>query len=160
MRTTLALQSSNRFANRLKLLRVQRQQGKMASSTKGRQALTKDQRNLILSKTGGRCHICGGKIRNGENWQADHILAHAHGGKHSIDNYLAAHSICNNYRWHYGSEEFQWIMKLGIWIRTLIEKRDNLAMSLAERFIKHERHRINRQKSNSVKTTTEFTLEK
>ena len=160
MKTTLALQSTNRFANRLKLLREQRRQGKIVGSTKRRQALTKEQRNLILSKTGGRCHICGGKIKKGENWQADHVLAHAHGGKHSIENYLAAHSICNNYRWHYGSEEFQWIMKLGVWIRTLIESRDNLAMALAERFIKHERHRITRQKSNSVKSIVKSTMEK
>ena len=152
MKTTLALQSTRRFANRLKLRREQRRQGKIAGSTKRRQALTNEQRDLILSKTGGRCHICGGKIKKGENWQADHVLAHAQGGKHSIENYLAAHSICNNYRWHYGSEEFQWIMKLGIWIRTLIEKRDNLALALAERFIKYERHRITRQKSNSVKS--------
>lgn len=148
MKTTLALQSTNRFSNRLKLLRKQRQQGKIAGSTNRRQALTKEQRNLILSKTGGRCHICGGKIKKGESWQADHVLAHAHGGEHSVENYLAAHAICNNYRWHYGSEEFQWIMKLGVWIRTLIEKRDNLAMSLAERFIIYERHRITRQKIN------------
>ena len=123
MKTTLALQSTNRFANRLKLLREQRQHGKITGAIKKRHSLTKEQRNVILSKTGGRCHICGGKIKKGENWQADHVLAHAHGGKHSIENYLAAHSICNNYRWHYGSEEFQWIMKLGVWIRTLIEKR-------------------------------------
>src|SRR5688572_20269673 len=160
MKTTLALQSTNRFANRLKLLREQRRQGKIAGSTNTRQALTKEQRNLILSKTGGRCHICGGKIKKGENWQADHVLAHAHGGKHSIENYLAAHSICNNYRWHYGSEEFQWIMKLGVWIRTLIEKRDNLAMTLAERFIKYEQHRITRQKTNSVRSAVKSTMEK
>jgi hypothetical protein len=48
-------------------------------------------------------------------------------------------------------------MKLGIWIRTLIESRDNLAMALAERFIKHERHRITRQKSNSVKSVVKST---
>jgi len=153
MKTTLALQSTHRFANRLKLLREQRQQGKIAGSTKKRQGLSKEQRNLILSKTDGRCHICGGKIKNGENWQADHVLAHAHGGEHSIENYLAAHALCNNYRWHYGSEEFQWIMKLGVWLRTLIEKRDNLAIPLAEKFIKYERHRITRQKSSLVKPT-------
>jgi hypothetical protein len=28
-------------------------------------------------------------------------LAHSTGGKHRVDNYLAAHSVCNNYRWHY-----------------------------------------------------------
>ena len=159
MKTTLALQSVNRFANRLKLLREQRRQGKLVGSTSRRQTLTKEQRKLILSKTGGRCHICGGIIKKGEKWQADHVLAHAYGGEHSIENYLAAHSICNHCRWHYGSEEFQWIMKLGVWIRTLIESRDNLAMTLAERFIKHERHRITRQKSISVKSVVKSTME-
>ena len=160
MKTTLALQSTHRFANRLKLLREQRRQGKIAGSTKRRQALTNEQRDLILSKTGGRCHICGGKIKNGEKWQADHVLAHAYGGEHSIENYLAAHSICNHCRWHYGAEEFRWIMKLGIWLRTLIESRDNLAMALAERFIRHERHRITRQKSNSVNSVVKLTMQK
>lgn len=145
MKTDLALQSTNRFANRLKLLREQRRNGKIATST-SRHSLSKEERILILSKTGGRCHICGGKIKRDEKWQADHVFAHAHGGKHSVENFLAAHSLCNNYRWHYGSEEFQWIMKLGVWLRTLIEKRDFVAMILAERFIKHERHRISRQK--------------
>jgi 5-methylcytosine-specific restriction endonuclease McrA len=147
MKTILALQSAIRFANRLKLLRKQRQQGKIAGATQKRQSLSKEQRSLILSKTGGRCHICGGKIKKSENWQADHVRAHTHGGEHSVENYLAAHALCNNYRWHYGSEEFQWIIKLGVWIRTLIETRDSLAMILAERYIKHERHRITRQKT-------------
>ena len=150
MKTTLALQSTRRFANRLKRLHELRRKSKTPISTRKRQSLSKAQRNLILSKTGGRCHICGGKIKKVENWQADHVFAHSHGGEHSIENYLAAHSICNHYRRNYGSEEFQWIMKLGIWIRTLIEREDNLAMALAERFIKHERQRIARQKSNSV----------
>ena len=152
MKTTLALQSTIRFSNRLKLLHKQRKEGKIASETKRRQTLSREQRSLILSKTGGRCHICGGKIKRGENWQADHVLAHVHGGEDFVENYLAAHAICNNYRWHYGSEEFQWIIKLGVWIRTLIEKRDNLAMALTERFIKYERHRITRQKSNSMRS--------
>src|SRR5687767_10382179 len=110
MKTILALQNANRFAARLKSLRERRKKDQLAGST-GRQTLTPEQRTLILSKTGNRCHICGGKIKKGENWQADHVLAHAHGGKNSVENYLAAHSICNNYRWHYGSEEFQWILK-------------------------------------------------
>src|SRR5689334_20953073 len=89
MKTTLALQSTIRFANRLKLLRLQRIRGKISDSTKRRQTLSKGQRDLILRKTGGRCHICGGKIKRGENWQADHVLAHAHGGLHDFENYLA-----------------------------------------------------------------------
>lgn len=152
MKTNLSLQSTHRFANRLKLLRERRRKGKISESMRRRYSLTKVQRNLILSKTGGRCHICGGKIKSGENWHADHVLAHAHGGEHSVENYLAAHPICNNYRWHYGSEEFQWILKLGVWFRTLIERRDDLAMALAERFVIYERHRIARQKRAAVKS--------
>ena len=37
--------------------------------------LTQSDRDEILRKTGGRCHICGGKIKG--NWQADHVLAHS-----------------------------------------------------------------------------------
>ena len=151
MKTILALQNASRFAARLKRLRELRRQGQTAGVTR-RQALTKVQRDLILNKTGGRCHICGGKIKKDDNWQADHVLAHSHGGKHSVENYLAAHFICNNYRWHYGAEEFQWILKLGVWMRTLIEKRDSLAMALAERFVKYEQYRITRQKNHSGKS--------
>src|SRR4051794_18977250 len=71
-----------------------------------RATLTKAERRQVLSKTNNRCHICGGKI-DGAVWQADHVLAHSTGGEHSVDNYLPAHSLCNNYRWHYDAEEFQ-----------------------------------------------------
>ena len=148
MKTTLALQSINRFVNRLKKLHALRVEGKVADRAR-RISLTEQEYSEILRKTGNRCHICGGKIKRNEKWQADHILAHAHGGKHSLDNYLPAHSICNNYRWHYGAEEFQWILKLGVWARTQIEERTSLGTALAEKFIKHERVRISRQKKSN-----------
>jgi hypothetical protein len=145
MKTTLALQSINRFVNRLKNLHVLRIKGKVVNPTR-RKSLTEPERDQILRKTGKRCHICGGIIKRDQNWQADHILAHAQGGKHSIDNYLPAHSSCNNYRRQYGAEEFQWIIKLGVWTRTMIEKRNWLGLVLAEKFIKYERNRISRQR--------------
>jgi len=92
MKTTLALQSINRFVNRLKKLHALRVEGKIIDRAR-RKSLTADECREILRKTGKRCHICGGKIKRGQKWQADHILAHAHGGKHSLDNYLPAHSI-------------------------------------------------------------------
>ncbi len=76
-----------------------------------RVALTRAERATVLSKTNRRCHICGGEIE-GADWEADHVFAHSAGGVHSLDNYLPAHSLCNNYRWHYDAEEFQWILKL------------------------------------------------
>ena len=82
--------------------------------------MSKEEGNLIILKTDSRCHICGGEIEG--IWEADHVLSHSKGGSHSIENYLPAHKICNNYRWDYLPEEFQVIMKLGILLRTEIEK--------------------------------------
>jgi hypothetical protein len=86
-----------------------------------RQMLSAAERRQILAKTAGRCHICGGAIEGA--WHADHVLAHSGGGGHIADNYLPAHALCNNYRWDYSSEEFQYILKLGVWIRTQIERK-------------------------------------
>src|SRR5688500_12174700 len=86
-----------------------------------RQSLRPEERRQILAKTAGRCHICGGEVE-GDAWHADHVLAHSAGGAHSVDNYLPAHSLCNNYRWDYSPEEFQLVLKIGVWARTLMEK--------------------------------------
>jgi hypothetical protein len=62
----------------------------------------------------------GGPV--GEIWQADHVLSHSGGGASTEENYLPAHILCNNYRWHYTAEELQQILKLGVWTRTQIQK--------------------------------------
>ncbi len=145
MKTKLALQSTVRFTNRLKKLHSKRRNDKDPDRGK-RQSLTDMDHKLILNKTGKRYHICGGKIKKNEKWQADHIFPYVHGGKHSHDNYLPAHSMCNRDRWPYSAEEFQWIIKLGVWIRTQIEK-DKLDATLIEKFIKKERTRVSRQRN-------------
>ena len=99
----------------------------------------------MLRKTGGRCHICGGTI-NGNDWEADHVMAYSTGGTHSVDNYLPAHFICNNYRWHYDTEEFQWILKLGVWIRTQIERETPLGLAAGKKFCEHDQRRAGRRK--------------
>src|SRR3712207_8439206 len=48
--------------------------------------------------------------------------AHSSGGAHSADNYLPAHTLCNNYRWDYSPEEFQLVLKIGVWARTRSEE--------------------------------------
>lgn len=85
---------------------------------------------------------------DGKSWEADHVLALSAGGVRSADNYLPAHSICNNYRWHYDAEEFQWILKLGVWIRTQIEKRTLVGMAAAAGFVVYERRRASRRQPN------------
>lgn len=140
-------QDAEKFAAHLRVLREERLKRKLEirSPEQKRQSLTPTQRSAVLTKTAGRCHICGGYI-NGE-WATDHVLAHAQGGEHTVDNYLPAHAICNRARWFYGTEEFQWILKLGVWLRTQIEEEnDSLALALAERFVKHEIRRNARRK--------------
>lgn len=135
------------FACELRQLRAQRRARVNSSRAAhiARSALTRAERAEVLAKTGSRCHICGGAI-DGSDWQADHVMAHSTGGIHSVHNYLPAHSICNNYRWHYDTEEFQWILKLGVWLRTQIEKRTPLGQAAAKKFCAHERRRDGRRK--------------
>ena len=68
-----------------------------AMNGRAKQALTAKDRATILAKTVGRCHLCGGTVF--ERWTADHVLAHAGGGPHAVDNYLPAHGLCNGYKW-------------------------------------------------------------
>jgi 5-methylcytosine-specific restriction endonuclease McrA len=142
--------SSEDFISRIQSLRKQRRTTKLALRGKvSRRPPATSKKARILQKTGGRCHICGGQI-DGE-WQADHVFAHALGGDRDSDNYLPAHSLCNNYRWFYGTEEFQWILKLGVWLRTHIENETPLGKAAAESFCKHERGRAGRRARSSKK---------
>lgn len=146
MEATTLFGSTQQFVAHLRALRQDRHQRKLVVRDQDhkRRRLPAAERQAILSKTGGRCHICGGEIDGA--WDADHVFAHAQGGAHAVDNYLPAHSICNSYRWFYGMEEFQWILKLGVWMRTQIENEDDSALQLSERFIKNEARRDSRRK--------------
>jgi high-affinity K+ transport system ATPase subunit B len=74
---------------------------------------------------------CGGEVTE-HKFAAGHVLAHAGGGGHAIDNYLAAHGVCNGCRWFYSPEEIQWIFKMGVWARNdapaLVEADVGIAM--------------------------------
>jgi 5-methylcytosine-specific restriction endonuclease McrA len=115
-----------------------------AEGLMGRQSLSRQERERILAKTARRCHICGGKIDG--PWHADHVFAHSAGGQHAVDNYLPAHSLCNNYRWDYTSKEFQEILKLGVWARTQIIRQTGIGRELGEKYLAYERRRISRRK--------------
>jgi 5-methylcytosine-specific restriction endonuclease McrA len=146
MRDKWVPQSAKRFSNYLISLQRKRAVNtrKVRKTRSARKQLTKNQREAVLKKTNAYCHICGGKITG--DWHADHVFAYSQGGNHMEDNYLAAHRTCNNYRWHYGPEEFQEIMRLGVWIKTQIKNQTRIGMDVAEEFIKYEKKRINRQK--------------
>ena len=125
-------------------LRALREQKKSANRRPRRNRLTVAERDAILAKTDARCHICGGGITG--RWDTDHVFAHSAGGRHTVDNYLPAHSTCNNYRWDYLPEEFELILKLGVWARTQIETDTADGRRIGERFAKHEVGRITRRK--------------
>jgi 5-methylcytosine-specific restriction endonuclease McrA len=84
-------------------------------------------------------------ITEGDRWQADHVLAHATGGEDSWENFLPAHALCNNYRWDYSAEEFQLILKLGVWTRNQIMNRRRLGLEVAEQFALYEERREKRR---------------
>lgn len=146
MRDNWVPPDSMEYSKYLKSLSHRRGSSKKKSkSHKGRRKrLTSAERETILKKTDRRCHVCGGIIDG--YWEADHVLAHSGGGGHSVDNYLSSHRMCNNYRWDYVPEEFQEILRLGVWLRTQIAKQSNLGKSVGEAFIKHEKRRISRRK--------------
>ena len=152
MKPRAMFESAVAFAKHLNGLRRVRREMNRERKQDGvkRRSLRPGARQVVLAKTGGRCHICGGVIREGARWDADHVSAHAQGGAHSLENFLPAHGTCNNYRWFYSAEEFQWILKLGVWWRTKIDLEDPQALDLAERFLHHERRRIGRRKRDTL----------
>lgn len=137
-------QSAEELANRYESMQKERRRRKENTKASGatRARLTKAQKERILAKTDSRCHLCGGRIDG--KWQADHVLAYSGGGQHWEDNYLPAHKFCNNYRWHYTAEEFQQILKLGVWARTQIQRLTRVGRYVAEEFLKHEKRRAAR----------------
>jgi 5-methylcytosine-specific restriction endonuclease McrA len=146
MSSTDTFQSEAEFVERLRSLKEKRHDRKMELRDQlSREPLSSLDRQTILAKTGRCCHICGGDVE-GDAWQADHVFSHALGGQHSVDNYLPAHAVCNNYRWFYGAEEFQWILKLGVWLRTQIQRKTPVGRMAAAAFCAHERARASRSK--------------
>jgi 5-methylcytosine-specific restriction endonuclease McrA len=133
------------FRARLTSLRSVRRSGKLAQPRRPRFALNSAQRAAILASTDRRCHICGGLIDDAK-WQADHVLAHSAGGEHRLSNYLPAHAVCNNYRWDYLPEEFQIILKLGVWARTQVELDTAAGKLISERFGAYDKRRMARRK--------------
>ena len=117
-----------------------------------RQALSSKHRAVVPAKTAGRCHLCGGTVV--DQWAADHVLAHADSGPHAIDNYLPAHVLCNGYRWSYSPEEFQWMLKIGVWARLRMEKRSDLGTTMLREFFDYERRRLARRRVRRVRHAT------
>lgn len=48
----------------------------------------------VFDKAGGRCHVCGRRIRAGEYWENDHVVALINGGENRERNLAPACSNC------------------------------------------------------------------
>lgn len=138
--------TAKQMTARLIKLRRRRKVRHLQSREQGRRrgSLTLRQRNEVLTKTARRCHVCGGKVDG--DWHADHVLAHSGGGRHHVDNFLAAHRLCNTYRWDYSPGEFQLILKLGSWLANEIRQATPLGRDAADRFVRKETRRMRRTK--------------
>lgn len=116
-----------------------------------RSGLSSTNRQKVLEKTKRHCHICGGDLV-GDDWVADHVLHHARGGPggaQSLDNYLPAHSLCNSYR-RCSDEEFPWVLKLGVWLRTQIANETEIGREAVEKFCRHQRSLSKRGKPRKI----------
>jgi 5-methylcytosine-specific restriction endonuclease McrA len=142
--------NADTFGDLLRSLHAVRNRRQEASKVakRARPALCGAERKEVLDKTGGRCHLCGGLIEGA--WQADHVLSHSAGGSHQVDNYLPSHELCNNYRWHYSPEEFQHILKLGVWVRTQIERKTPIGRIAATAYLAYDDTRLKRRRSGSI----------
>lgn len=69
---------------------------------------------------------------------------------HSVDNYLPAHRVCNNYGWDYLPEEFQEILRMGVWMRRHVQEQTTIGKQAGDAFIKYEKKRIARRKEQST----------
>lgn len=133
--------------DRLIALHRRREEGKAVRRRPRGRSLSAPEREQVLRKTAGKCHICGGEIRG--PWSADHVLAHSGGGNSGVDNFLPAHGTCNNYRWDYLAEEFELILKLGVWARTQVETSTVVGRAIEAGFSAKEVRRVGRRKGAS-----------
>ena len=60
-----------------------------------RKSISTKARVALFQKHGGVCHICGGKINVGEEWQVEHIIPFAMGGEDAEPNWAPAHTKCH-----------------------------------------------------------------
>ncbi len=134
----------------LKALRKEREVVQKQAVKKPRRALSHEERTTILSKTGGRCHICGGTIDPERYWEADHVLRHGAGGGGELGNYLATHGLCNMYRWDHLPKEMQWILKIGVWARKQMESESDLGGRILNDFCEYEKRREGRKRPQNA----------
>lgn len=60
-----------------------------------RPRISRKQRIAIFEAARGECYLCGGKIKVGDAWDVEHVLARELGGSDEPDNLRPAHAKCH-----------------------------------------------------------------
>jgi hypothetical protein len=92
--------------------------------------LSSERRRAVRAKTGGSCHVCGGRL--GKDWQVDHVVPHKRGGVAHESNYLPACRQCNRLRWGYRPEVIRLMLRFGRCAKQEIRHRRPLGDNLIE----------------------------
>ena len=74
-----------------------------------RRRIAARERLEIFARAGGVCHLCGGKIQPGQDWDVSHDTPLELGGEDGGDNLLPAHRACH--RRHTATEDIPRIRK-------------------------------------------------
>lgn len=112
----------------------------LARKERSRHRLSETDRGLVLARTRGDCHFCGGAIRT--SFDLDHIVPFARGGSNDLDNFLAAHRWCNGARGQAGPTELNLSLLVGRWLLASLARADDLPAWLHDattRFLKQIR---------------------
>lgn len=134
------------LAARLRSYRKRRRERVFSDKPKvRRRALSKSDRQEILARTKGRCHLCGGVIGSAA-WDANHVFPLALGGKQGLENYLPSHRSCNSAKWHLRPKEMMVVLQLGTWLRSQIERGTSVGMMAGEAYCKANKRRTARRK--------------
>jgi hypothetical protein len=121
----------------------------MTINKRKRNPLSKKQREEILKKTEGHCHVCGCKIEG--KWAADHVVPHAVGGQCTIENFLPCCHECNRLRWFYNPEELKQILRLGVYCNKEMKKSTGLGKKIEEFFNKRLEQNAKRREQKKRK---------
>jgi 5-methylcytosine-specific restriction endonuclease McrA len=114
--------------------------------------LTPSERKRIWAKTGGTCHVCGGRV--GKRWHADHVIPHQLGGDGREENYLPICRECNGLRWSHAPEVMRLIMRLGVYAKHEIRRKTPLGEALIRLVLRRLGSNRQRRKSGASRLTS------
>ena len=143
----MLIETLSQLAAKLRSYRKRRRARVFSGGPKSkRRVLSRSDREEILARTRGRCHLCGGVIGKAA-WDANHVFPLALGGKQGPENDLPAHRSCNGAKWHLRPKEMMLVLKLGAWLRSEIERGTSVGKMAGEAYCKADRRRAGRRRS-------------